>query len=152
VDVADPANPRFGAKLTVAPPVDAGFDVFGDYLYIAGESGGLEVFDIADANAPLQVGHTTDFVRGVVAAGGNRVVVMARDGGQLLVADVSDRTEPRIVSRLALSAGDVDLQGDFAYVSTGEGLLVVSIADPALPTIVGRQAGFAEPGAVSVSG
>lgn len=67
----------------------------------------------------------------------------AGQGQDMLVIDISDPSDPSEVGRLTTSSvvNDIALAGNYAYVADGEnGLVVVDITNPALPTIVGAYA------------
>jgi hypothetical protein len=73
-----------------------------------------------------------------VKPSGNYAYVAAGAAG-LQVVDVSDRTKPAIVASLALAANANDLRivGNTLYMAAGSGLLMIDIANPLAPRLVG---------------
>ncbi|MFN0068653.1 MAG: hypothetical protein ACKVYV_13580 [Limisphaerales bacterium] len=110
--------------------------VVGRLAYLALESGGLEIFDVADPVAPRRLGGVdTPGNSHDVAVQGPFAYLADGDAG-LQVVDVGDPGAPRLVGTLdlpGLSSG-VRVRGTVAYVADGfAGLHVVDVSDPARP-------------------
>ena len=79
---------------------------------------------------------------GRVHGGTARALAVAGDlaflagGHELLIADVSDPLTPRVVGDVWITAQDVAVSGDYAYVASG-GLAVIDVSTPSAPVEVG---------------
>jgi hypothetical protein len=73
-----------------------------------------------------------------VKVNGNYAYVAAGSAG-LQVVDVTDRTNPLIVSSLALpsNANDLRIRGSTLYVATNSGLLTIDVTNPLSPKLLG---------------
>jgi hypothetical protein len=98
---------------------------------------GLYVVDVSDPARLLVRARLAVVARGVVM-GGSRAVVI---GDALHVVDLASPGAPRIVGTLDV-AGDalvVDDEAERAYVAAGlDGVMLVDLADPATPSVLGR--------------
>ena len=117
-----------------------GVKVAGNLAYVAGDTNGLEIFDLSDPAHPNRIGQvgTTAPARRVKLAGGLAYVATQQGGFQVM--DVTDPVHPFPVSGFdtAGTANSVQAAGRYAYVADGEaGLQVVDLADPAHPVAVG---------------
>ena len=147
VDVSDPATPvEVGTFVTGSPVRDAA--VCGDYAYLLVGQGmpRLAMVDISDPQHPVEVGlDPTAPWLGQSLAVVDRYVYLAYPGsaesaGYLQVLDVSNPTHPVELGRyegITPPAADVALQGQWAYIGTGEGLQAVKVADPTTPALAG---------------
>ena len=62
------------------------------------------------------------------------------NGGYLMIADISDKSNPQEISRLltsSLTILDITINGNNAYVVDGTGLTIIDISDPENPTKTG---------------
>jgi len=148
IDVTDRANPV--AADTLTDPTDTelfnmrGVATDGDWLYVTGEEGvvvGDFLFTIVNVSDPTNMtieGSVTSASFGLgrgVAVQGDFCYVVAGPGGNFLVVDVSDRTDPQIVGSVSLfsESSDVIADGNFCYVTCSGTDRVVSI-DVSVPT------------------
>jgi len=88
----------------------------GDFLYVASTSA-LEIYDIADCDVPTRLGTAPHrWARDPVAVEGNRAVLTTRwgnpddgnpddgsSGGEIMVFDITDRTNPELLRRHAMT-------------------------------------------------
>ena len=138
VDVGDPSSPR-GLGALDTPGVARRVEVRGRTAYVADLSG-LRIVDVSDPAAPREIGHLPgDWVQAVRVAGVTAWVV---DGERLRVVDVSTGSAPHEVASLLLpghaSVEDIEIAGTLAFLSGGRaGLLVVDVAQPAAPRLLG---------------
>ncbi len=113
----------------------------GDYLYL-GVGPRLHILDISDAAHPVLVGKTPLLGGnvGAIEPAGEYVYAIA-DG--LQVISVADPAHPIVVGRYdVLNGNDIDVAGDYLYLTEYSILHVLSITDPTSPTQVGRYGGY----------
>jgi hypothetical protein len=133
------------------------------FAYVAAYSGGLVIMDLRDLANPVRTGgfDTGGSVESVAVSGDFACIIDAIYEGdawrhRFMVLDISDPTEPSLKSSLALAPGDkpvaMSARGSKAYVAlsgqydwqtdrtTGAGLSVIDISDPAAAREVGRYA------------
>jgi hypothetical protein len=153
MSVANPAAPTF---LGSSPAVETGnaralgVAVSGSWAYVANYDSGLVVSDVSTPSAPARASivsaqfEVSKLVRrsGLVFATGTQSwrggVTNVTSG--LHVFDVQNPGAPRVLGSLNsgdLSFKDFAVAGDYAYVGCGwSGLAVISLVDPANPTVV----------------
>ncbi len=144
VDVADPTNPvEINCYENPAELDDGGRTIVrkGDYLIQATREPGFRVYRIIGRGI-LELVHTepTFDVANQLSLEGNLLLVGDRLGG-LLLYDVTDPTQPDLLSRLQLGGETqgIKVQGNYAYVANHfKGMAVVDISDPETPTLVRR--------------
>lgn len=114
----------------------------GDHAYFTGNGGaiGLVIVDLGDPYHPTQVG--------TAPAGGNAVDVavagqyaFVADANRLLyVYDVAVPTSPVLVTTLHLTyaPSSMAIRGAHLYVGSSSGIVVVDVATPSAPVVVGR--------------
>lgn len=120
----------------------------GERLAVGGP-GGVDLVDLDDPATPMVIGHLGQIVEDLAF---NGTVLVARQlidasHSRLLTIDVSDPTDPQLLGVLEGLADVVSLatDGGFAYlgraIDDGGGwqgeTVVVSLADPTVPTVVG---------------
>jgi LVIVD repeat len=113
-----------------------GFEVVGNTVYLAAESGGLAIVDITDPGAAVEVA-ILDLGPGLlvqrVAAGGDTVYVGLRGAGWAAI-DVTDPAMPQMVFHEPDVAGqDLAFADDVLYVADVNGVQVFNVSDPAMP-------------------
>lgn len=113
----------------------------GDFAYVAAGSEGLKVVDVGDPANPRRVGEMIPPrpARRIDVAGNYAYVVAGFD---LDVVDVEDPTRPVRVSSTRLPGTFnqmvIRVVGSLAYIASGPaGLLIVDVADPASPRLLG---------------
>ncbi len=112
----------------------------GNYLYIACLWGDLQIVDISDPTAPVNVGsYAIDTVVDVELFG-DYLLVAAADGG-LLILDLTNPTAPQLAATVPSAVAEVNTVkavGNLALVGLVDGtLILVDITDPTLPAILG---------------
>lgn len=116
-----------------------GIALQGEYAYMTYMLG-LLVFNISDPARPVQIANTN--LSGLclgIALATNYAFIANFDYG-LLVMDIQQPSEPKIVAHLHVGAAtDLALSGHYAYVATYEGLAVVDLADPSRPVLLTNQ-------------
>lgn len=131
-------------------------EVDGDSAYIANSRGSLDVLDIARPDEQRLLGSadsmglamTLRFYNGLALVVTNELT--GKDGEGMVtglqIFDLADRARPQLLSSLPLDHGfatdvavDEDRETAFLIAGTG-GIVVVDIADPGRPVIVGRYA------------
>ncbi|MCB1184279.1 hypothetical protein KDM41_12660 [bacterium] len=138
VDVSNPAAPA----LTATIPVDGiarNIRILGEYAYLAaGDYMGshIHVYDISVPGSPALV-HTLDTPGSADRITFDAPMAYVSQAWSLLVLDLTAPALPVIVGSLAVPTRDVAVVGDVAYLAADQSdLLVVNIADPALPAVV----------------
>jgi len=142
VDVSDPAVPReVGSYQIDGLPTEAfAVDVVGDTAYVADRIRGLRVVDVSAPTNPQEVGayDTDGFAMDVTVVG--QYAYVADESYGLGVIDVSVPGSPAPVDVDSYSRSyvyGVTADGGRLYVATADGLDVLSLADPAAPTLLG---------------
>jgi hypothetical protein len=147
-NISDPSAP------TLEGTADSGLigtvssvDVVGDYAYIlnkAGNSGWLQIYNIANKATPTLVGSERfvglDGLPSNIDVAGNYAYLAAGDQG-LQIFDISNPAQPVFKGEYSYSSGaeawDVQVVGRYAMAAFGNGgFEVIDIADPAAPTKV----------------
>ncbi len=131
----------------------------GDYVYVAAESGGLQVLDVSDPTHPTEVGgyNTPGEAFGVYIKGDYAYVADNEEG--LTILDISNPIDPTLEGNYDLLgySKDVSIQGDKAYVINGR-LEILDVSDPLIPvssayqTVDGLAVGVAVRGAYAYVG
>ncbi len=136
IDISNPQNPRLAASIGTSGNA-ARVAVAGDLAYVA--DGDLQVISISD---PLNPNHIGTFPSGSnimgVAISGDLAIV-ANLGVGIQVLDISDPSNPFLVSTYTvvdLSQG-VLVEGDLVYATGYTSMLIISIANPAVPVLIG---------------
>ena len=114
-------------------------NIAGQYAYV-GEGLGLTVLNISDPDQPVVVGRTHPFaIINKLVVSGDYVYAAVEPFGDLWVIDVSDPTDPKLVTsddRYWIKALSID--GSYLYaVSFGGGLNIYDISDPSVLQEVG---------------
>lgn len=142
IDISAPANYTVFRMVGSAPLAGGNaidLCVVGNYLYVAAFGGGLQVFDITSATAPVWVATyaTPDYAYEVTVVGDMAYVAVYESGVE--VVDVSDPTSPAYEGSLDTpgQATAVSVSGDWLYVGDNvSGVQVLDITNPAAPAWV----------------
>lgn len=132
IDITNPAAPYIADTLDTP---GTAYDVYvvGNYAYVADDSEGLHVVDIFNAAGPTIVGSelstqtTTSFRRVHVA--GDYAFVLDYQTAVLYKINIALPESPNVIGWCLVDfAGDIFVDGNYAYIATGGyGLQVVSI-------------------------
>ena len=141
LDVSDPTAPtEAGFYNSIGFAIKVELD--GDYAFVAGREGGLNIADISDPANPQHVSNYfkagSVHVQGIAVSG--TFVFVAMDGQGLRVVDVSDPANPEEVGFFDTegAAEAVVVSGSYAYVADGnDGLRIFDISDPSDPHEIG---------------
>jgi len=114
-------------------------EVVGQYAYLTTYRGGLVILDVSDPAAPLFVGKLAlPNESWDVKIRGNFAYFASGNG--LIIVNVSDKSNPALVSNLNLGGGisqDLVLSGNYAYIALrSDGVRVVDISNPNSPSLV----------------
>lgn len=141
LDISKPDTPQvLSMKIqTLGTVNDLFYESSTQRLYVAGQQGGLSIWNVSTATNPVRLGvcRTPSQAYRVVVSGGYAYVA-DRDSG-LRIINVSTPTNPHQVGRRDTS-GDVQaiaVSGSYAYVGDGNYLRVINVSDPANPSQVG---------------
>jgi ELWxxDGT repeat protein len=140
LDVSNPDSPVYLGGNASGGHV-SGIDVVGSLVFTQG-SYGLQILDVTDPLAPVQVGVYGDggsmYLRDVQVV--RNLAYLANDGG-LEVVDISNPASPSPVGRCDLggSAASLQVSGDRVYVADYvSGFCIVDVSNPAVPLLLGR--------------
>jgi len=129
--------------------------IVGNYMYVgasgasAGINSGMYVYDISDINNVTQVSFfSTSYPESVknntwgnsaigIDVVGNYAYLATYYGG-LVIVDVSDPTNPIFAGKVALSgeSWEVEVRGNYAFMSAGSGMRVIDVSDKTNPVQV----------------
>lgn len=112
--------------------------VQGDRAYLACLGDGFRIVDIADCDAPYDVGHLPMDRADALAVAGNYAYVGGWNSG-VRVIDISNPASPQEVHNIPVEGGvnAIRIYGDYAFVcSRGEGLTFVDISNPTAAQVV----------------
>ena len=152
IDINDPSNPTV-FNIYETPHELAGVDTSGNLAFLTHNVAlDLLILNIGDPANPYLVGHYEtdasgedrvtspvaegpypDYVGPKVAVRGNKGIVSGFTTGSLEILDIGTPSSPTLWSRSDMPGlvGDIDIQGNTAYVANGEeGLKVLNISDP----------------------
>ncbi|HEU4366487.1 MAG TPA: FlgD immunoglobulin-like domain containing protein, partial [Candidatus Krumholzibacteria bacterium] len=135
VDMSDPSSPMLTGNLFTAWSADVW--VSGDYAFAAGLAFGLRVIDVSNPAAPVEVAvHDTPGVARDVVVSGDLAYVA--DETSLRVINVNNPTAPSLLGSYSVTAYEVAVAGDHAFVAAGfSGLQVINVSNSAAPTFAG---------------
>jgi hypothetical protein len=114
-----------------------GFHVVGDWVYAATGPLGLGVINVEDPSNPGVPTYTTTINWAwEVFVSGNYAYVAERYPGGFTILDISDPTNPIVLSHIDTDeAYDVYVQDNYAYVAMwGAGLAIIDVTDPTQPS------------------
>jgi len=139
--VTDPATLVHVTNITSS---DVEWAVFsGNYMY-AIDDGTLRIWNITDPTAPVETGSVAHagLGWGGIAIKGNYVFAGGSTSAEILVFDVSDKTNPTFVTSLALTSGtstslnETRILGNYLLTAGYDDFYVVNITNPTAPTEV----------------
>jgi hypothetical protein len=158
IDVADPSRPVEISAIRTGYVTDLA--VSGSHVYVLGDR--LRVIDVSDPFRPTEVAALSDpsWSLSHLAAAGARVYaiggIRGRQGGQLLIFDVSNPRQPTLAATHALEGMDFPLQlaaGDRTVVVAGSyDLRVLDATDPGRLRQVADTSRFERLGEVQIVG
>ena len=107
-----------------------------DVAYVSGNDG-VDVFDVSDRANPEKLTRidNTDSAFGLHLREDILYIAGADDG--FFIADVSDPSNPTLMGSITgITALNVFVEGDYAYVTNGGSFSIVDISDPSDPSII----------------
>jgi len=121
VDISTPADPVGVAVYETGGEVGS-VATDGDYVYLVRD--GFRVIDVSEPSAPVEVAScdACSYSRKIVLS--DRYAYVECDG--TYVIDVRNPLSPIVVDSFGFRAGDIFLDGDFAYLATDLGLAIYS--------------------------
>ena len=155
VDVSNPDEPRLRSSTSVPGVFAFGVDIFDDRAAVADASGGLQLFDITNRDAPVPRGRvrTAGYSYRVAVEGAFAYLADSNDERNffddqmtgLRVIDISDSDAPVLAESINMPGESFDVATDvvnrvgYAYVADGYGGLEVVELRPGGSAIVGAQ-------------
>jgi hypothetical protein len=141
MNIADPLIPTALPMVYEGPNIN-GVAVADDMLLAIRGDGRLFVIDVADPDAPEEVGHLDLSVHGFRVAAEGHYAYVPGDDGVLSIVDFSDPTQPMLVADCAYQgvAVGVRIVGRYALLALEiGGVAIVDVIDPANPVCHPRQ-------------
>jgi photosystem II stability/assembly factor-like uncharacterized protein len=142
-DISNPSNP-IQLSLTPIPGITDGIVFYNNYLFLAAGEGGLRIVDVSDPYNPVTV-NTLPLASNIesVTIRNNYAYVATLDIGGIndgfFILDISDPENPTEIGHyidVALSPFDVEVSGDFAYLTNDHDLVAFLISDPTNPVYI----------------
>lgn len=139
-DVSDLSSPQLVSSFAFSTDANS-VRIEGDYAYVAAASAGLRILDISDPAFPQEVSSYTLAANAYdVDVANGRAYVTDQDYKAMDIYDVSNPLVPQLLG--TYMAPDfvfgVRVSGNYAYIAANlAGLLVVNVANPASPVLVG---------------
>jgi LVIVD repeat/Immunoglobulin I-set domain/Immunoglobulin domain len=147
INVTNPSNPTLAGSYDT--PGDASdLAIRSNLVYVADGAAGLLILNVSNAASPTLVGsYVTDISADHVCLAGNDAVFSspmtiilgtnAANVAGLVVVDISTAAHPFEAGRLSSGIGRIISQGQYVFGITPNGLQVITITNPAQPTVVG---------------
>ncbi|MEO0071660.1 MAG: hypothetical protein ABIK39_06235, partial [candidate division WOR-3 bacterium] len=137
LNVSNPQNPQKVSERIRTRGIVEGLFYCNNILYIALGEGGLEIWDVANPDSPIKLGHywTPGFAYGVYVSGSYAYVT----DGDLRIIDVSNPQNPNEVGYYNTPGSayySVYVSGSYAYVPDGD-LRIIDVSNPQNPNEVG---------------
>lgn len=157
-DVSRPSGPTPLSLGSTNPTGNAvAVAVSGNYAYVALGFGGLRIYDITVRSNPVVALTFTGLPTADIAIVGNYAYLASLTNAVLTILDISNPVMPTIPGSFPTGpSGDgvsIAVSGNFAYLSTtGNGLSIFNIANPASPAFVARTNNGCCANGVAVSG
>lgn len=139
-DISNPSNP-IQLYLTPIPGLTDGIVFYNNYLFLAAGEAGLRIVDVSDPYNPVTVNTLSPAsnVESVTIRNNYAYVATLDIGGTndgFFILDITDPENPAEIGHytdLALTPFDVEVSGDFLYLTDDQDLAVFLITDPANP-------------------
>ncbi len=136
-DVSEPTNPviignmGFGRFKSVS--------ISGNKAYLINHGGGsLYIVDISDNSNPVEISHLDLSSNRAYDSAVNGDYLYVIPNGNIIIVDISDPTSPEEVGFFDTAGAEIIVDGDYAYIASGEsGLKVYDIVNPDSPIEVG---------------
>lgn len=131
-----------------------GLDVENGLVYVALHENGLGIYDYDATAGFTRVAAATGFQNAWTVRVRGTTAYVADGAGGLVVADVADPANVRILGRAVLggTAQDLVLEGNLAYVAAGSGgMVIVDVSDPSAPAPLSSVPTYGNAVAVAVS-
>lgn len=140
IDISNPTSPALAAYVDT-PATARDVDVWGDYVYVADDEGGLYIVDVTNPPHPVEV--TSVFLsHGAMRIDVYGAYAFITTAASLEIINIYDPHAPSPASSLPLTNGPVDIEvkGYHAYLAIGfssmvnkAGLQIINISDPYNP-------------------
>lgn len=142
IDVSTPSPSLIGSLSLSGTPLN--IYVSSNYAYIASSNNTqeLQIIDISNPSSPNVVGTYDDAgnenARGIFVSGPNAYLAL-NGGNDFVIVNVSIPSAPIFISGLTLSGGayEIVVQGNYAYLSSGNNNQELQVVDITVPTLVG---------------
>ena len=124
------------------PSMTENITIRGKLAYVANHAAGLTIVDIADPAKPCIVGKLNPHIDcDGLALWKNYAILYGHWESRLVLVDITDPAKPHPTGiyqhdKGSFNQGEVTVDGDLAYCTSNNGLVIVNIADPACPKLV----------------
>jgi hypothetical protein len=139
VDVSDPIAPSRVTQVATDVYPD-GLALLGDFLYVAVQATGVEIYDITNPAQPQPVGTLPVTLAHNVDIEGELLFTTSLTN-TVAIHDLVDPANPALLATVTLpeevEAYDVEVLGDLAYVAGALGTWIMDITDPTAPALAG---------------
>lgn len=124
-----------------AAPSAHGVDIEGNYAFLVGDSGGLQIFDISNAAHPVLTGQFKAAGPSLAVEAEGHLAFVAKGNSGLLIVNIANPAQPAFVGEFRTGGRVQALQiaNNRAYLADGLlGLVIVDVSDPAHPVQLGN--------------
>ena len=139
LNISDPSSIQHVSHLYLPAGVSRRITLNGDYAYLIGPGGGLQIIDISEPSNPVKVGECQTPGAAVNVAIVGSYAYVADGYAHVQIIDISSPSSPRLLGGLNIGyyATSIVIRGDYAYVSDlgSAGLWILNVSNPAAPTI-----------------
>ena len=138
IDISDRKNPMLVTTYETNQ-ITHDVTISGDYAFISRFDEGVDIVNISDPTNPRFISNFNYGWASNVAILQNYAYVA--DTFRVTIVDISDLANPLFVgsSEMERDAADIEVSGKYAYVADAEnGLVILNISNPTIPTIVGH--------------
>ena len=138
IDISDRTNPMLVTTYKTGQ-ITMDVTISGDYAFISRFDEGVDIVNISDPTNPRFISNFNYGWASNVAILQNYAYVA--DTFRVTIVDISDLANPLFVgsSEMERDAADIEVSGKYAYVADAEnGLVILNISNPTIPTIVGH--------------
>ncbi len=135
INISNPAAPVIVGTYD-SPGWAQSLTISGSYAYLADSSQGLRIVNISDPAAPFSVGFvdTPSTAKDVAVVG---TIAYVADNTSLQIVDVSNVAAPWVRASIAMTALEVKVQNNTAYVAaSSSGLITVNVSNPSSPVLL----------------
>lgn len=135
-DISDKDTPKLLGEI-ILPEYTYDVYVSGNYAFIPGYYADLYIIDVSNPSLPICIGKYNTNRVASLSVSGNYIFI---DNGNLDILDISNPSFPTQIGEYQTnySICDVEISGDYAYITSDKYLEVIDISNPIYPEFVKR--------------